>query len=171
MGAGTQLYPLYEALWQHRVTVPGGSCPTVGIAGLTLGGGLGLLGRNRGLTCDNLLALEMVDAQGQVLCANADKNEDLYWASRGGGGGNYGVVTEFTFRVEAIDQVAVFNLTWPWEQLAEVLKVWQSWAPFTDRRLFILGRSGGARRKHRLGGSFPGRAAAVSFGWGIPQLL
>ena len=138
VGAGIQLYPLYERLWQDRVTVPGGSCPTVGIAGLTLGGGLGLLGRSRGLTCDKLLGLDLVDAQGQVLCANAGQHNDLYWASRGGGGGNFGVVTSFTFQVEAIDRVAVYNLTWPWETLTDVTEVWQNWAPSTDRRLFSI---------------------------------
>ena len=72
---------------------PAGSCPTVGVAGLTLGGGVGVLGRAYGLTCDNLEAVQVVTADGSILDADASQHGDLYWACRGGGGGNFGVAT------------------------------------------------------------------------------
>jgi FAD/FMN-containing dehydrogenase len=135
VGAGVRLLDLYQRLWERGVTLPGGTCPSVGIAGLTLGGGVGYVSRQYGLTCDNLLALEMVDAEGDVLRASAEEHGDLFWASRGGGGGNFGIVTSFTFRVHPISDVAVYTVTWPWEAVGEALDVWQRWAPAVDERL------------------------------------
>ena len=77
--------------------MPAGSCPTVGVGGLALGGGVGLAGRALGTTSDNIRSLTIVTANGQALTANARQNADLYWACRGGGGGNFGIVTGFTF--------------------------------------------------------------------------
>ncbi len=127
--AGTQLMPLYEALWLEGLTLPGGSCATVGIAGLTLGGGYGLLSRQMGLTCDSLLGVKMVNAKGEMITANATQNSDLFWASRGGGGGNFGVVTSLTFKLHSIGDVAIYTMEWPWQQIREVIAVWQKWAP------------------------------------------
>ncbi|MDQ2687018.1 MAG: FAD-binding oxidoreductase, partial [Armatimonadota bacterium] len=138
VGAGVRLLDLYEALWPHRVTVPGGSCATVGIAGLTLGGGYGLLARRFGLTCDHLNAAEMVLADGSVVRADAQNHADLLWACRGGGGGSFGIATEFTFRVRPVNTVAVYRLTWGWDDLNAVLNAWQSWAPTVDDRLTCL---------------------------------
>ncbi len=135
VGAGVTLLELSEALWEHRLALPGGSCPTVGIAGLTLGGGYGLLSRSLGLTCDNLLAVEMVMADGRVLHADVRRHADLLWACRGGGGGNFGVVTAFTFRVHPISQVSIYNIVWDWTALEDVLNAWQGWAPVVDGRL------------------------------------
>ena len=135
VGAGVRLLDLYQRLWEQGVTIPGGTCPGVGIAGLTLGGGVGFLSREYGLTCDNLIGAEMVDADGDVLRASEAEHADLFWALRGGGGGNFGIVTSFTFRVHPIGDVAVSTVTWPWEDAAEVLDAWQRWAPFTDERL------------------------------------
>lgn len=133
--AGIDLYPLYQALAAEGFTIPGGSCPTVGIAGLTLGGGFGLLGRLHGLTCDSLLALEMVTAQGDVVRADETTNADLFWACRGGGGGNFGIVTSFTFRLSPAPDVSIYTLTWTWDSLADVVGAWQRWAPGADPRL------------------------------------
>jgi FAD/FMN-containing dehydrogenase len=127
--AGTQLMPLYEALWQEGLTIPGGSCATVGIAGVTLGGGYGLLSRQMGLTCDSLLAVQMVNAKGEIITANETQNSDLLWACRGGGGGNFGVVTSLTFKLHSISNVAIYTMEWPWQQIREVIAVWQKWAP------------------------------------------
>lgn len=138
MGAGLRLLDLYEALWPHHVTVPGGSCATVGIAGLTLGGGYGLLARRFGLTCDHLQAVEVVLADGQVVRADSEHHADLLWACQGGGGGNFGIVTEFTFHVRPVSSVAVYRLTWDWADLAAVLNAWQGWAPTVDDRLTCL---------------------------------
>lgn len=138
VGAGVRLLDLYETLWRDHRTVPAGSCATVGIAGLTLGGGYGLLARHLGLTCDNLLSVEMVMADGQLSHANEREHADLLWACRGGGGGNFGIATAFTFRVHPIDRVAVYALTWDWSDLEAVLRAWQAWAPRTDGRLTCL---------------------------------
>ena len=135
VAAGVRLGDLYHRLGEHGVTVPAGTCPTVGIAGLTLGGGIGFLSRQYGLTCDNLLAVELVDANGDLLRADEREHPDLFWALRGGGGGNFGIATRFTFRVHPIAEVAVFGVTWPWDEAADVLDAWQHWAPFVDDRL------------------------------------
>lgn len=138
IGAGAELLPIYQQLWDRaRVTIPGGSCPTVGIAGLTLGGGFGLISRLYGLTCDALRSLEMVDADGRVIRASAQENEDLFWASCGGGGGNFGIVTSFTFQTFPVDKVTIFTLSWDWTDLRSVVKAFQTWAdPYgLDRRV------------------------------------
>ena len=137
VGAGVRLRDLYRRLADYGVAIPAGTCPGVGIAGLTLGGGIGFLSRQYGLTCDNLLAVELVGAQGDVLRASEEENPDLFWALRGGGGGNFGIATAFTFRVHRIGEVAVFEMTWPWDDVAEVLDAWQRWAPFADDRLTV----------------------------------
>ena len=129
VGAGARLIDVYSALAQRGMTLPAGSCPTVGISGLTLGGGIGVLGRKFGLTCDNLLSAQVVVANGRVLTCNANSNADLFWALRGGGGGNFGVVTSFTFRVYSVGALSLFTLRWPWSSAATVVDAWQHWAP------------------------------------------
>ena len=136
VGAGARLGDIYRQLWDAgQLTIPAGSCPTVGITGLTLGGGFGLLSRQRGLTCDALIEAQMVTADQGVVRASEKENPDLFWALRGGGGGNFGIVTELTFRVDPIGDVAVASMSWPWEQIREVTDAWQQWAPAVDRRL------------------------------------
>ena len=137
IGAGVRLLDCYRRLWEHGVTIPAGTCPGVGIAGLTLGGGIGFLSRQFGLTCDNLLGVELVDADGRVLRASEEEHPDLFWALRGGGGGNFGIATAFTFRVHPIGEVVICTVTWPWDDAAEVLDAWQRWAPFVDERLCV----------------------------------
>src|SRR5690606_9756418 len=95
IGAGAKLIDVYDGLAAQGRTLPGGSCPTVGIAGLTLGGGISMLGRAYGMTCDNLLEAEIVTANGKILTCDAKRHPDLFWACRGGGGGNFGIATSF----------------------------------------------------------------------------
>lgn len=90
MGAGNRLIDMYSALASRGLTVPAGSCPTVGVAGLALGGGVGLAGRALGTTSDNIRSLTVVTANGQAVTANARQNPDLYWACRGGAAGTSG---------------------------------------------------------------------------------
>jgi FAD/FMN-containing dehydrogenase len=137
VGAGVRLLDLYRRLWDHGVTIPGGTCPGIGIAGLTLGGGIGFLSRQYGLTCDNLLAVELVDAEGRVLRASESEHADLFWALRGGGGGNFVIATAFTFRVHPIGDVVVCTVRWPWDDAEGVLDAWQRWAPGVDERLCV----------------------------------
>lgn len=133
--AGIHTQSLYEALWKKGVTVPLGTGASIGLAGLTLGGGYSLLSRKMGLTCDNLIGLEMVTATGDIIKANDTTHTDLLWACQGGGGGNFGIVTSMTFRIHPIGDVAIFNLQWNWSDLKPVLELWQTWAPEVDDRL------------------------------------
>ena len=135
VGAGMSLAKLYEALWKHGRTVPGGSCPTVGVAGHALGGGYGLLARHLGLACDSIREVEIVTADGKVIRANDHRHADLFWACRGGGGGSFGVVTSFVFQTHPIDTVSIFSLDWNWTDFDRVLDAWQIWAPSVDPRL------------------------------------
>ncbi len=136
IGAGARLVDVYASLAAHGVSIPAGSCPTVGIAGLTLGGGLGVVSRKYGLTCDVLESVRIVTADGRTLTCSATSNPDLFWASRGGGGGNFGVATSFTFRTHAIRDVTLFFLHWPWSKAAAVLRAWQAWAPYAPDELW-----------------------------------
>ncbi|MBO3745028.1 FAD-binding oxidoreductase [Streptosporangiaceae bacterium NEAU-GS5] len=129
VGAGARLVDVYAKLAAHGVSIPAGSCPTVGVAGLTLGGGIGVVSRKYGLTCDTLASLQVVTADGKLLTCSPTQHADLYWASRGGGGGNFGVATSFTFRTHPTQNVTVFFLHWPWARAAKVISAWQSWAP------------------------------------------
>ena len=136
VGTGLHLIDLYNRLAAHGLAVPGGSCPTVGVAGLTLGGGVGVLGRAYGLTSDALQEVQIVTADGTVRTCNASTNSDLFWACRGGGGGNFGIATAFTFRTHRLSRLVLFFLSWPWSQAAKVVAGWQSWAPFQPDALW-----------------------------------
>jgi hypothetical protein len=127
VGAGAQLIDVYSQLAGAGVLIPGGSCPTVGIAGMALGGGIGVFGRAYGMTCDNVAGVQIVTADGVLHQASPSSDSDLYWACRGGGGGNFGVVTSFTFTVHPIPSVTLFTLEWPWSLAGVVLA---SWLPF-----------------------------------------
>ena len=103
------------------LATPAGIISTTGVGGLTLGGGIGHLARRFGLTIDNLLSVDMVLADGRFVTASARENEDLFWAVRGGGG-NFGVVTSFEFKLHAVDIVQAGPTLWPLEQAERVLK-------------------------------------------------
>lgn len=130
VGAGARLGDLYEALYEHGVTIPAGCGPAVGIAGLTLGGGIGILGRRYGLTCDRLLGAEVALADGRVIECDPDHDPGLFWALRGAGGGNFGVVTCLVFGTVPAPQTTVFHLVWPFAHAAALAGNWQEWAPY-----------------------------------------
>ena len=138
VGAGARLIDVYDRLWRSRRTIPAGSCPTVGIAGLTLGGGIGFASRKFGLTCDNLLEATVVLADGTAVIANAQRQPDLFWALRGGGGGNFGIVTRFVFRTHPVGQVATYTIEWPWSDAKKVVQAWQKLAPHAPDGLFSV---------------------------------
>ncbi|WP_020140243.1 FAD-binding oxidoreductase [Streptomyces sp. 351MFTsu5.1] len=129
VGAGAKLIDVYRALTAKGVTIPAGSCPTVGVSGLVLGGGHGVASRAYGLTCDSLTQATLITADGKQLTANAGTNKDLFWALRGAGNGNFGVVTELHFRTHPAPQGVTAYATWPWSKAAAVLKAWQEWGP------------------------------------------
>ena len=136
VGSGNTVGRIAHALARQGFMSPFGDSATVGIGGITLGGGIGPLQRTVGLVCDNLIELEMVDAKGRIIRANKNGNADLFWASRGGGGGNFGVYTQYKFKVRPAPATAtVFRVTWPWNQFEEVFKVWQQWAPSVNTKL------------------------------------
>ncbi|MCC9306300.1 FAD-binding oxidoreductase [Kitasatospora sp. RB6PN24] len=128
VGAGARLIEVYAGLAQAGRLLPAGSCPTVGVAGLTQGGGIGVLTRKYGLTCDRLSSARLVTADSKLRLASPDSEPQLYWALRGGGGGNFGVVTQFAFRTEAAPPLTVFVLTFPPGSAADTIGAWQSWA-------------------------------------------
>jgi FAD/FMN-containing dehydrogenase len=106
------------------LATPTGTVSTTGIAGLTLGGGIGHLSRPYGLTVDNLLAVDVVLADGRLVTASAEENQDLYWAVRGGGG-NFGVVTSFLFRLHPVKMVSAGPTFWPVDQTPQVMKAYR----------------------------------------------
>jgi FAD/FMN-containing dehydrogenase len=129
VGAGVRLGDLYDALLADGVTIPAGCGPTVGIAGLVLGGGLGILGRRYGLTCDAMRSAEVVLADGRIVDCDAGREPDLFWALQGGGSEGPGVVTSLRFDTVPTPSVTVFHLAWRLEDAVAVIEAWQSWAP------------------------------------------
>jgi FAD/FMN-containing dehydrogenase len=127
--AGALLGDIYERLDGHGFTIAAGACPSVGIAGLTLGGGLGILGRRYGLTSDQLVGAHVVLADGRAVDCDEHREADLFWALRGAGGGQFGVVTSLVFRTVPADDVSCFKLAWPYRHAATAIDLWQHWAP------------------------------------------
>ena len=127
-GPGLGWGELDAATQPHGLATPGGIVSTTGIAGFTLGGGIGWLGRPFGATCDNLLAAELVTADGNVLRAGPDENPDLYWALRGGGG-NFGVVTSFEYRLHPVSEVLGGAVFYGPEDAAEALRFLREFMP------------------------------------------
>ena len=106
---------------------PGGVVSDTGVAGLTLGGGYGWVRRKHGLSCDHVVEAQVVCADGEVRTASKDSNEDLFWALRGGGG-NFGVVTSFTFELQELGPMVAFSATmYPLEEVTEVLRGWREY--------------------------------------------
>ncbi|MCX6385774.1 MAG: FAD-binding oxidoreductase [Solirubrobacterales bacterium] len=138
IGAGARLIDIYYRLNNQGLTIPGGSCPTVGIGGLAQGGGIGLAARKWGTTSDNILSLSIITADGTYRVCTPTQHSDLFWACRGGGGGNFGVVTSFTFRVHPVTRAAFFNADWSWDQASEALSAWQSFGPSAPDELYSL---------------------------------
>jgi FAD/FMN-containing dehydrogenase len=129
VGAGVRLGALEDACEPLGLAIPAGSSRSVGIAGLTLGGGIGILGRTHGLTSDNLLAAEIVLADGRVVVCDERDDPDLFWALRGAGGGSLGVITSLVLRTVPAPATTVFHLTWEFERAAALAEAWQRWAP------------------------------------------
>lgn len=138
VGGGVLVGGIDEATAQFGLATTLGECPAVGIGGLATGGGVGKLMGKYGLTCDNLLAVDMVLADGRIVTANAGENSDLYWAVRGGGG-NFGVVTTFTFRLHPVKDVLAGNLFFRMDNDAQVLREFRAATANAPDELTLFG--------------------------------
>ncbi|WP_148043249.1 FAD-binding oxidoreductase [Flexivirga caeni] len=127
VGAGATLYDVKAQLAAHGRAIPTGTCPTVGVAGLTLGGGLGVESRAQGLTADRLTAAQLVLPDGRSVLADAHHYSDIFWALRGGGGGNIGMVTSLRFATHAATGKGIFTLTFPGTAAVPVMTGWARW--------------------------------------------
>ncbi|MGO9132719.1 MAG: FAD-binding oxidoreductase [Methylovirgula sp.] len=124
VGMGVKIGPLYDKLWAHGVTTTAGTCPSVGIGGLALGGGIGPLVCKYGLTCDNVISASVITANGSLLHASADENADLFWAIRGGGG-NFGIVTKIELRIFRVPRVLHGSLVYPSSRCRDVFRFYR----------------------------------------------
>src|SRR3954465_8557519 len=134
VGGGATWGEVDRATGEHGLATRGGIISTAGVGGLTLGGGVGHLTRKLGLSIDNLLEAEVVLANGVAVRASADENPDLFWALRGGGG-NFGVVTSFTFRLHEVGTVVAGPTLWSLEDSEEVLSAYRDFMPNAPREL------------------------------------
>lgn len=133
IGAGTKLYDVARTLDRSGVDIPHGTCPTVGVDGLTMGGGLGVASRAHGLTCDALVSARVVLPDGTAVTADSHQNSDIFWALRGGGGGSVGIVTQWTFTVHQATSHGSFTLDLPAQDPEKVLQGWAAWVQDAPR--------------------------------------
>jgi FAD binding domain/Berberine and berberine like len=165
IGAGAKLIDVYNAVGSKNLLLPAGSCPTVGIAGLAMGGGIGVFGRKFGMTCDNINAAHIVTAGGNKLRTTASEHADLLWATRGGGGGNFGVATSFDFVVHPMPDITLFSLQFPWAAASDMLEAWQQWTVGAPDELWSncqLQSDGGYGYLAEIGGVYCGTPAALT---------
>ncbi|KFN01754.1 FAD-binding oxidoreductase [Bacillus clarus] len=138
---GAQNKQVYDFISSKGYSFPGGTCPTVGISGYTLGGGWGYSSRYFGLGCDSLLELELIDYKGNIIIANETCHKDLFWACRGAGGGNFGVVVSLTFKLPPkVEKVTLVELYWPNTSVGiqkEFLHTWQKWLTNLNNKMTI----------------------------------
>ncbi len=162
VGAGVRVGQLAAALAPGERLVPAGSCPSVGLVGAALGGGFGAHGRQHGLTCDRLVAAEVVLADGQVVHVDADCEPDLFWALRGAGGGNFGVVTTATFETAPSTPRTHVRYAWDLATAPALLRHWLDWAPPEDVSVELVLVSGDQLDEEpdvMLVGTLPGAGA------------
>lgn len=133
--AGARIGEVVKAISKEGLAIPAGTCQNVGITGLTLGGGLGFLTRKYGFTLDNLLEVGIILADGSYLRANKYHCGDLFWAIRGGGNGNFGIVTDLIFKAQHIKYVTLFELWFDEEKIVPALELWQDWSVRVDERI------------------------------------
>ncbi|MDQ3762370.1 MAG: FAD-binding oxidoreductase [Actinomycetota bacterium] len=162
IGAGARLIDVYTALAGAGRCLPAGSCPSVGIAGLTLGGGIGVLSRKYGLTCDRLVSATVVTADTTSRTVSASAEPDLFWALRGGGGGNFGIVSSLTFDTVPAPELTVFQLNFPAGSAPDVLGSWQQWIiSMPDDLCSNCNITGGSPPGSTIIGCYVGSASAL----------
>ncbi|KAJ9087882.1 hypothetical protein DSO57_1028726 [Entomophthora muscae] len=130
LGPGLLMGHVNHWLWQQgNYSIPSPRCQMIGLAGFALGGGYGYSSRKDGMLCDHIVEMQMVDASGEILVVNANSHPDLFFALRGAGGGNFGIVTQF--RIQTIRPPSIVHsitLKYPFNQFANVLRIWHRWA-------------------------------------------
>ncbi|WP_067993450.1 FAD-binding oxidoreductase [Nocardia pseudobrasiliensis] len=139
IGPGARLRTVYEVLSDYDLALPGGNCGGVGVGGLTLGGGLGILGRTHGWLAQSVRSVDMIDARGNLITVDKDNHPDLFWALRGSGGGNFGIVVSFTFQAYRIPHLVRGVLHWDWDHLVDFADALQQFGPTMDRRINMIG--------------------------------
>lgn len=127
VGPGAQNVDLTNAIAPYGLGLVAGYHPTVGMGGFYTGGGVGLLTRQMGMGCDSIASARVVLAGGSVVTASPNRNTDLYWAIRGGGGGNFGVITSYTLNAAQVSQIALTNIVWSWDNAAAMLDGFARW--------------------------------------------
>jgi len=129
IGAGALLGNVIQKLGEIGYAIPTGTCPSVGVAGLSLGGGIGYLSRPFGLTCDSIKSITLLNADAEVIEVNQSNYPDLFWALRGGGNGSFGAVLGFTFQMHKVPVVTFYELIWEWDfqLIPSIFDAWQSW--------------------------------------------
>lgn len=132
---GARLAEVYDALAPHGRTIPAGCGPTVGLFGHTLSGGMGVLGRRHGFAMDHLREARVVLADGSVLDCDERREPDLFWALRGAGSGNFGVVTRLVFDTVPAPEATSFHLTWHRAQAGALVAAWQEWLAGAPREV------------------------------------
>lgn len=152
---GARNTDVYAGLQPHGVAISAGRCPSVAIGGLVLGGGVGFSSRKLGLTCDRLTEAEVITASGKVLTCSEQQNPDLFWALRGGGGGNFGICTSYKFATHPVGDVTLYDIEWDWADAAQVFAAFQEGiarAPDEFSARIGMGRPG---RRGRAGAGAP----------------
>jgi FAD/FMN-containing dehydrogenase len=156
VGGGARLAGVFEAVGRAGRMMSAGTCPTVGIAGLTLGGGIGALGRKCGLASDQLVAASIVTADGVLRTVSDTREPELFWALRGGGGGNFGVVTSLTFRTIPAEPLTVWWLAYATGAQAAMLDGWQAWQGDVPEEMWTQCRLGMPEGIAEVGGCLVG---------------
>lgn len=135
---------VYHFVSSKGYPFPGGTCPTVGVSGYSLGGGWGLSCRNFGLGCDSLKEIVLVNYEGDIIKANCENHCDLFWACRGAGGGNFGVIVSMTFnlppKVENVTLIEIDYLNVDSKEQEKFLSTWQEWLKTADKRITLISR-------------------------------
>jgi FAD/FMN-containing dehydrogenase len=135
VGAGVRVGTLTDILAPRGLVVPVGWCRSVGVVGAVLGGGYGVLGRYYGLGADHLVAARVLLADGRIVWAAADEHADLFWALRGAGGGNFGVVLSVELRTRPSVALTAVRASWPYDRVVDAVAAWQHLAPIAPREV------------------------------------
>jgi FAD/FMN-containing dehydrogenase len=165
IGAGAELIDVYTALAGHGRSVAGGTCPSVGLAGLALGGGFGVFDRTHGLTCDAIVGFDVVTADGRRRTVDGRHEPDLYWALRGGGGGDFAIVTAVRTKTFATSAIGRWSARWPWSRAAAVVAGWQAFMTGASDRIWanlhLDVQADGSREVVVIGFAFAGRSPSA----------